>query len=137
MKPEERRHQSFFKSKLVLASLVFIFFIIGFYTTSSLYQNYQIRKEIAILDKVVKDLDSDNKELKLAKNKLTNPDFIEREAKLKLNFKKEGEEVVILIDNPYSSEVKEEDKNKKNEGKEDIFESGNVKKWINIIFGSN
>ena len=135
MKLEEKKHQNFFKSKLVLVSLVSIFFIIAFYTAGSLYQNYQIRKEIAILDKTIKSLDLNNKDLKLTKNKLTDPDFIEREAKLKLNFKKKGEEVVILVDDLYAPELKE-DKNKKDDGKEDIFKDSNVKKWINLIFGN-
>ncbi len=137
MKLEKRRRQVFFKSKFVLASLVSVFFIIAFYTFGSLYQNYQIRKEIAILDDIILNLDNENKNLKLAKKQLTDPDFIEREAKLKLNFKKEGEEVVILIDNPYSPKVKKEDMDKKEESENNIFNDDNVKKWLKIIFKSN
>ncbi len=133
MRLEEKKYKYFFKSKFILALFVTIFFIIAFYATSSLYQNYQIRKEIAILDKLISDLNNDNKKLKSIKDKLADSDFIEREAKLKLNFKKEGEEVIVLLDNKYSDKANESE-NKKNE---QLQRNSNVKKWINLIFLAN
>ena len=137
MRLEEKRNRSFFRSKFVLASLVFVLFVIAFYTTGSLYQNYQIRKEMAILDKTLDDLHNKNAELKLSEKKLTDPDFIEREAKVKLNFKKEGEEVVILVDDPYSLDGTTADKEKGAEEKGRSSGNSNVKKWIDVIFGPN
>ena len=135
MKLERKRNRNFFRSKLVLASLVFVFFIIAFYTTGSLYQNYQIRREMAILDKTIEDLNHKNNELKFSEKKLTDPDFIEREAKVKLNLKKEGEEVVVLVDDPYS--LNNGDGDKKSGAKEsESVANTNVKKWIDLIFGN-
>jgi|GEM_PF-4195884 len=137
MRLGEKRKRNFFRSKLVLASLVFVFFIIAFYAAGSLYQNYQIRKEMAILDKTLDDLYSKNSDLKLSEKKLMDPDFIEREAKVKLNFKKEGEEVVILVDDPYSPDRTDENNEKSVEKKERSTGNSNVKKWIDVIFGPN
>jgi len=137
MKLEEKRYKNFFRSKLVLFFLIFIFFMISFYATGSLYQNYQIRKEIAILDKKIAELNDKNEELKLSENKLTDSDFIEREARLKLNFKKDGEELVIFTEDPYSSNPKEnKEERRSGEEKKHIFDSDNVKKWLAAIFGS-
>ncbi len=70
---------------------------------------------------------------------LTEESYIEKEARLKLNFKKKGEKVVVFVDKPYAiEEDKKEDKKQEkiNVSREKISGEENFKKWIKVIFGN-
>ncbi len=137
MRIKERDHQPFLNSKAFLVFLIFLFLVLSFYTYETFYKKYQIKKEISILNSQINELKSKKEELQNTKNILTNEDYIEREARLKLNFKKEGEEVVVLVDKPYASNEKESvEQVKIEENKNKISGKENFKKWVKVIFGN-
>jgi cell division protein FtsB len=59
-------------------------------------RNRQIRHEIAALQAEAERLRARNYEIAELKTSLASPDFLEREARLKLGLRKEGERAVVL-----------------------------------------
>jgi len=138
MREREKQHFNLFESKPVLGLLIFTSLLFGFYALNSSYQKYQIKKEISRLDTSISEIEEVGSEMKDEKNKLTNEEYIEREARVKLNFKKSNEEVVILIDRPYVSDEKDNSvsTSEAETQKETVLYSANAKKWIEVIFGN-
>ncbi len=54
-------------------------------------------KELASLDKTIQELKDENQKLLQKKEYLTNEENIEREARMRLNLKKQDENVVIIV----------------------------------------
>lgn len=122
---------NFWESKFVLASCVLIAIFLFFYLTKTFYIKYQINKEISIIDKKITESQVQEDELqKIAENLMDN-DFLEKEARLKLNLKKPGEEVIMLINS--ANDKKEEPTQGELESMQDGNQS-NIKKWIEVIF---
>lgn len=71
--------------------------------TREIARNRQINREIAALKDESERLQARNFELLSMGASLDKPDFLEREARLKLNLRKEGERVVVLRQAPTSS----------------------------------
>lgn len=55
-----------------------------------------VNKEAAILENKIADLEKDNESIEEYLNHLSYPSFLEKEARLKLNYKLEGESVAFV-----------------------------------------
>ncbi len=107
-----------------------IYFLIGTLVVSYglfslgkvIWKNYKINKEIISLRKEIQDLENKNKELKNLITYFQTNSFIEKEARLKLGYKKQGEKVFAIPQ--IGLEKKENDKEK---------EEPNYLKWINFF----
>jgi len=82
------------------AVLTFIGFTILFGISYALIKNikkqYQINSEIAGLQKEIKDFETKNIELKDKFKYLESDQFASEQARMNLNYKKDGEEVVVI-----------------------------------------
>lgn len=81
-----------------------IFFIVGilllagisYPLSKKIFQNYRLNKEVEELNQEIKKMESHNKELKGLISYLDSKSFTEEDARLNLNLKKPGEEVVVI-----------------------------------------
>jgi len=87
----------FFSSKAVLFCLLLFLIWVALVCVKATYKKYEMAKEAdnykAQVEKMKNEINSLNSERGL----LSGSDFLEKEAKLRLNLKKEGEEVVVLL----------------------------------------
>ncbi len=133
MRVKTKSQFDFRKSKLVLVVLICFTLIFSYYSFNVYYKKYQMEKKNAMLDKKIEELIKIQQDLKKEESILTDSRFIEREARIKLNFKKEGEEVVVFVSNNDTiSEDVFQDKRKEKRDKTEY--SKNPKKWLNFIF---
>lgn len=89
------------------------------------YQKYQIKKEIAELEARAEKISRANTELSALIEYLDTPEYAERQAREKLNLKKEGEIVVAA--------PRETDADKETEP--ELAEKSNAQKWYDYFFG--
>ncbi|MBI3671745.1 septum formation initiator family protein [Candidatus Azambacteria bacterium] len=134
MKSREENNQLFKNPKLALSILVFLFLALSFYAFNAFYKKYQIKKEISTLDARIIGIEKKKEDLQGLENALTDREYIEREARTKLNFKKNGEEVVVLVEKN-TDEAGTEASAGKNKRSAGGSYGENAKKWIQIIFG--
>ena len=86
----------FFRSRLfVLAAFVFLIFV-GIALVRGLSRAHSIGVQIANLQKQAKELEGRNSELAGLSDKLKDPDFVEREARIRFGLQKPGESVVVV-----------------------------------------
>jgi len=105
--------------------LLIMLVLIMFVTAKLLLQKREVENEIAKLDSRVQEINKDNQELSELIKYLNTPEYAERQAREKLNLKKEGEQVVVLP--PTESEG-----NVAGISEESI---PNYKRWYNYFFG--
>lgn len=95
------------------------------------YEKYQINKRISTLNAELDTLAEKGEGLKMLVTRLQDTDIIEKEARKKLNFVKEGEKAVIITG--LTAEAKEEDQTSQERKEEGVF--SNPKKWFDVLFG--
>lgn len=92
-------------------------------------QSDLINKEAAIIEEKIAGLERDNESIEKHLALLEHPSFLEREARLKLNYKADGENVVFVYP----------DANQISSGSEDFYiqfyKQPNYLKWIYYILG--
>jgi len=129
--------------KKILSSKAFLFFLllaviwIGLVSIKAYYKKYQLDQEIASLKKEIGKLDKQNDELNQLTKYFNNQSFLEKEAKDKLNLKKEGESVVMVPEAAISQELPVENATKPILGggqPEEVIEN-NLIKWWKYLFG--
>jgi cell division protein FtsB len=76
----------------------FVIILIAFPLTKKISRQYGLNKEISDLSAEARTLEGKNKELKQLIGYLGSDQFAEEEARVNLNLKKEGEEVVVIND---------------------------------------
>lgn len=68
------------------------------YQFAGVFQNaYDLEKEFSVLDAKKNLFEKRNQELARTLQKFDNPEFLEREAKDRLNLKNQGEEVAVIV----------------------------------------
>lgn len=93
------------------------FFVIGFILlaviayplSKKLFKKYQLNKEVAELNEEIKKMESHNQDLKNLITYLDSKSFAEEEARLSLNLKKNGEEVVVIKKGNENNAIKTEE----------------------------
>ena len=122
---------------LVLLGLLVLFAVP---LTKNWRQKRAINKEIAELEQQVNDFEHKNSSLKQVLDYMQSEQFVEREARTKLNYKKPGEQAVVIEDLPTEAGVTAEasplfdfpdappTKNT------ELRLTGNVEKWLNYFF---
>lgn len=83
-------------SKFSLVLFVVLFLTVLFGLAKGTVKNYRINSEIMELQKDINQLENQNQEFTQLIEYLKTDSFIEQEAKLKLGYKKEGENLVII-----------------------------------------
>lgn len=123
---------NFWESKFVLASFAVVALFLLFYSAKTLYIKYQIKGEISIMDEKIEISQAQAEESQKEAENLTDKSFMEKEARLKLDLKKPGEEVIMIIN---AANGKKEETITLEEKKDTAKESqNNLQKWIKKIF---
>jgi len=115
-------------SKVFTAALLILSFWISFSVISVEVERRQIKQEGASLEAKIDDVNKGNKLMERRIENLGNQKFLEKEARLRLNYKTSGEEVIFVhrdLDSPKASLSEE-------------LSSENLlsyKKWWRYLFG--
>jgi cell division protein FtsL len=105
-------------------------------------KRYQMAREISNIQQEIDQLKKENQDLAVAIESFNNPSFLEKEAKRRLNLRKEGEEVVILPKNEFSDnqtttpEINQENSfsNESQNQSVNKKEESNLAKWWRYFF---
>lgn len=119
--------KEFLKSKWSTIPLAIALFLVMIITARILVQKYQIDREIGKLQDQVNKIKNNNDQLSSLIKYFNTPDYQEKQAREKLNLKKDGEYVVVL---PNSTENNPESLPVQNK-------PSNLKLWYNYIFGGS
>ena len=87
---------SFLNSKILTALLSILSVWILFSVISSEVEKDEVKKEETAIEAKISDMKRNNALLEQHINNFENPDFLEKEARLRLNYKVSGEEVVFV-----------------------------------------
>lgn len=125
------------KEKFLLKKVLsnqFIFTILGLIIVvlisiplaKNVSKQYRVNKEIESLKNEIDSLSNKNSQLKNLIGYMESDQFIEENARLNLNYKRPGENVMVVKDSEIQDTNIIENKNKGNGAKSD----SNIKKWI-------
>jgi cell division protein FtsL len=129
----------FLTSKFLLFFLIIVFIWSVIACIKITYKKKQMVKESEELQAEISKIQEENKQLGSIKNILTNPSFLEKEAKRRLNLKREGEEVVIVPEGEINQVVKgaeneEVEQIGGNSASVESKEETNLRKWWRYFF---
>ncbi len=96
---EKQGVREFIGSKFVLSVLFFIIIVTGIASFKALERNWLVERERKTMEEDLKNLQERKGELTDESKDLSSGQGIEREARDKLNYRKPGEEVVIIKEN--------------------------------------
>ena len=99
------------------------------------YEKYQINKKVTTLDAVMAELGQKSDDLKALVGRLGDKDYIEKEARKKLNFQKPGEQSVIITKKGASANNGVAAKNNSDTSVKNSQEESNIKLWYDMFFG--
>ena len=119
--------KNFFKSKYFVFCLILFLVLVLVAMTKEAYRYYKVSQEIKDLENKIEDLKKSNEELAQEKEYFTSREFLEDEARKKLNMVKEGESVIIVSD----PDILEEE----NKSEEQRPKIPNIKLWLEYFFG--
>ena len=124
-------------SRLFLFGVMLVLVILSVKTGRESYRKYQLNKEINELRAEIERLEGKNQQLSRLIKDLKQGFYLEKEARRRLNLKKEGERVVILPDSLWTSTEEASAKSeldsteKKEKNREDM---PNYWKWWEYFF---
>ena len=128
-------------SLTLIGFLVIVLISIPF--VRNIQKQLNVNNEISALNQEVEDLEKKNTEWKSLLSYLNSDQFTEEQARLNLNYKKEGEEVVIIKSDDFPSETTLQD-NSQNlnsmysikglENRSETNKQGNMKNWFNYFW---
>ncbi|HNU96838.1 MAG TPA: septum formation initiator family protein [Candidatus Portnoybacteria bacterium] len=116
---------NFFESKYFIWCLIVIFGLVLISLGRESYRYFQTSEEIINLEKKINDFKKENEELFRIKETFNSQEFLEDEARRKLNMVKEGESVIIVAESnePFLNELKVQTKT-----------MSNLKLWLKYFF---
>lgn len=85
-----------FAKKIIILALLALIGFIGFAVAQKSWSKYKLEKEIRRLQAQITDLEKNNSDTEGLIGYLATDDYLEREARAKLNLKKPGEKVAIF-----------------------------------------
>ncbi len=122
--------------KLIRSRIFFIFLIpiflallVGIF--QQFYQRYQVKKDLDKLDAEIANFSEQKEDLNKLIDYYKNESNLENEARVRLNLKKEGEEVVIILPTATSTG---EGNGINSQGSENIENLPNYKQWWYYFF---
>ena len=122
-----RRKKGMLKGKAMLVALVALMGFLGYKVLVVSYEKYQITAEISNLDGELAALNAKNTDLHALIGRLQDKDFIEKEARKKLNLSKAGEKAMIIV-NPQKNAAQSKEQVEVKE------KESNPYKWFRTLF---
>lgn len=117
--------EKFFQSKYFIVCLVAIFILALVAFCKEGYRLFKISQEIKDLERAIEDLKKGNEELSTIKNYFQSSEFLEEEARKKLNLVREGEKLIIVASGQDEEQAPEENK----------ADVSNLELWRKYFFG--
>ncbi len=90
-------------------------------------RHYQIKRDIASLEAQVDSLENKEKDLNNMISYYESNDFLEKEARMKLNLKTKGESVLVI---PGIDEEEDKEEQNKDENKSNMEFANNISRWL-------
>lgn len=135
---KENKLNFFLGSRVVIFLLLLAFIWLSLVLVKAVYKKYQLDQEISSLKSEIEKTDKKNQELNQLLDYFNSQAFLEKEAKDKLNLKKEGENVVLVQDAVgEQSETSVEDVNgvsEKTAQPTALVKKNNLVKWWEFFF---
>ena len=119
--------EKFLHSKYSLFILFVVFLLLVIALGRESYLNYQTNQEIKELQKKIEELKKNNVEMAEMEKYFQSEEFLEKEARLKLNLIRDGEKLIIIKE--------EENDLVDDEEKEDSEKIPNFRKWLKYFSG--
>ena len=107
---------------------IFLALLVGIF--QQFYHRYQVKKDLDKLDAEIANFNKQKEDLNNLLDYYKNESNLENEARVRLNLKKEGEEVVIILPAATSTE------SDKISSQKDIENMPNYKQWWHYFFGN-
>lgn len=115
-------------SKSFIVFLIIVLILVIIVLGKESYQYFRISQEIKSLEKSIEELEKENEELARMEKYFNSEDFLEKQARLKLNLAKPGERVIIIkTPEDLEQEVEQEQTIAK--------EISNIQKWFEYFLG--
>ena len=130
----KKKSRGFLKLFVAFALLAAII-MLGYKIYGVSYEKYQINKKVTTLDAVMAELGQKSDDLKALVGRLGDKDYIEKEARKKLNFQKPGEQPVIITKKGAGANNGAVAKNNSDTSVKNSQEESNIKLWYNMFFG--
>jgi len=92
----ENKFKNFLRSRWCIFLLLLAFIWLGLVLTKTIYKKYQLNQEIESLRTEIDKMDKKEQELTKLIDYLGSQSYLEKEAREKLNLKKEGESVLMV-----------------------------------------
>ena len=112
MKIIEKNNPSIYKrllkSKMFFIFLIPVLFVLIFGIFQNLYHRYQIKKDLDRFNAEVVNLNKQKEDLDKLLDYYKNASNLEKEARVRLNYKKEGEKVVVILPTATTSQSGDE-----------------------------
>lgn len=125
-------YQKFFKSKIFFIFLIPVLLALSFGIFQELYYRYKVKGELDKLNAEIVILDKQKDDLNQLVDYYKNESNLEKEARIRLNLKKEGEKVVIILPQATSTTQSEESVFVLSDG--NIEDLPNYKQWWYYFF---
>lgn len=123
------------KLLLILSLLVLVFFTINL--TKAIINRQDLMGEINLLQEEIDSLESSNHELTSLIEYFKTIDFVETEARTKLNLRKPGEKIIIVPKEGTLETASDKELNKPKLIMTEIKDIPNIKRWWNYFFEVN
>jgi cell division protein FtsB len=115
------------KPSVFFLLLILIFAVIALGRES--YRYFKINQEIKNLEQRIENIEKSNEELSEIREYYQSEEFLEKEARLKLNLTKPGEKLIII------KQIEEDLEERIGEKEVIAKEISNIQKWWNYFFG--
>jgi cell division protein FtsB len=119
--------EKFLYSKYSIFALSVVFLLVLIALGRESYFNYQTNREIKTLQEKIEELQKNNAELAEMEKYFQSEEFLEKEARLKLNLIRDGEKLIIVKED--ENKPAEEDEAKR------IENISNFQRWWKYFFG--
>jgi cell division protein FtsB len=128
----ENKFKKFLSSRVCIFLLLLAFIWLGLVLVKAFYKKYQLDREISNLKTEIEKLDKKEKELSTLLDYFGSQNYLEKEAKEKLNLRKEGENVVMVPEAALSGQLIQKEAAEKNES--ETKTENNFIKWWKYFF---
>ena len=121
-------------SRVAVFLLLLAFIWLGLVAVRAAYKRYQLDREISNLKSEIAKTEQRGQELSQLLQYFGSNDYLEKEAKDKLNLKKEGESVVIVNEAAISAQIAEDNVAADNQSQPSVVWENNFVKWWKFFF---
>lgn len=115
-------------SKSFITFLIIVLIVVIIALGRESYRFFKINQEIKSLEQRIAEIEKSNEELAKMEEYFQSEEFLEKEARLKLNLTKPGEKLIIV---KQQENILKEEKEKETVAKE----ISNIQKWWDYFFG--